>query len=354
MASLVVAELSVVFIMESCVRGHHVYQNTWAPIHRERLRCSRERGNRADTFAVAVVKGEDTVGHVPRRFSCATNLFIQSGKVVACERHGNRRYSHDLPQGGMEIPCVYTFSGAPDLIDKTKRRLNELQAQIKECSILLDSQQADVLPQTDSSCNRTSEQISDDSVESVKASGHKAVNLEVVEITDYNNNSMVGSNNVWLKIQDITLTLEDKHIILDGLRLSDQHINSVHRLLKQQFPTLNGLRLSLLQGPTCNAIQILHVMTNHWIITATHKSGKVVHVYDSVYSLLDQSSAKSIQRIFRCSPCNIKVESVQKYATAVAFGQDPTKVTFHQPSMRKHLVSCYMNKKMQPFPPSKI
>ena len=85
-----------------------------------------------------------------------------------------------------------------------------------------------------------------------------------------------------------------------------------------------------------------------------HKSGKVVHVYDSVYSLLDQSSAKSIQRIFRCSPCNIKVESVQKYATAVAFGQDPTKVTFHQPSMRKHLVSCYMNKKMQPFPSSKI
>ena len=206
MASLgLIVELSVAFTMESCVRGYHVYQNTWVPIHGEHLRCSRECGNRADAFAVAVVKGEDTVGHVPRRFSCATNLFIQSGGVVACEIYSDRRYSRDLPQGGMEIPCVYIFSGAPDLVDNTKRRLNELQAQIKECSILLDSQQAeaDVLPQTDSSCKRTSEQISDDSVESVKASGHKTVNLEVVEITDYNNNSMVGSNNVWLKIQDI-------------------------------------------------------------------------------------------------------------------------------------------------------
>ena len=91
----------------------------------------------------------------------------------------------------------------------------------------------------------------------------------------------------------------------------------------------------------------------------------MVHVYDSVYSSLDQSAAISIQRIFRCSPSHIKVDSVQKqrgsndcgvyaiaYATAVAFGQDLTEVTFHQPSMRKHLVSCYMNKNMQTFPPS--
>ena len=67
------------------------------------------------------------------------------------------------------------------------------------------------------------------------------------------------------KIQDIVLTLEDKHIVIDGLRLKDQHINSVYRLLRQQFPSINGLRLSLLQdemkGSTCNALQILHVMT---------------------------------------------------------------------------------------------
>ena len=85
-----------------------------------------------------------------------------------------------------------------------------------------------------------------------------------------------------------------------------------------------------------------NVMTKHWILAATYKSSKVVHVCDSVYSSLDQSTAKSIQRIFRCSLCHIKIEPVQKqcgsddcgvyaiaYATAAAFGQDPTKVTFN-------------------------
>ena len=85
------------------------------------------------------------------------------------------------------------------------------------------------LPQPDSSCKQTSQPILDDPSENEKASGDKALDLEVVEITDCNNRSVVGSNNVWLKILDIALTLEDKHVVLDGLRLSNQHINSVHR-----------------------------------------------------------------------------------------------------------------------------
>ena len=130
------------FAMESCVHGFHVYQHTWMPSHEEVLSCSRERGNRSDPFAVTVKKGEDIVGHVPRRFSCTSNLFLRSGGLLVCEISGDRRYSRDLPQGGMEIPCIYsilyTFSGASDFIQKTKQRLHELQAQIKESSSLLE------------------------------------------------------------------------------------------------------------------------------------------------------------------------------------------------------------------------
>ena len=53
-----------------------MYQENWMPIRGEVLSCSRERGNRSDPFAVAVKKGEDVVGHIPRRFSCASNLFM--------------------------------------------------------------------------------------------------------------------------------------------------------------------------------------------------------------------------------------------------------------------------------------
>ena len=35
----------------------------------------------------------------------------------------NRRYSRDLIQGGLEIPCVITLQGAMDLIDKASKLL---------------------------------------------------------------------------------------------------------------------------------------------------------------------------------------------------------------------------------------
>ena len=110
-------------MVESCIRGYHVFQHIWAPIHGEVLSCSREHGNRSDPFAVALKKGEDIVGHVPRRFSCARSLFLQSGGLLVCKVSGDRRYSRDLPQGGMEIPRVCTFSGAPDLVHKTRQWL---------------------------------------------------------------------------------------------------------------------------------------------------------------------------------------------------------------------------------------
>ena len=182
MASSAVVPLT--FAVESCVHGYHIYKNTWKPYHRECLCCSREGCNRTDPFAVAVMKGEDTVGHVPQRFSCATNLFLQSGEVVSCKIIGARRYSRDLPQGGVEIPRVYTFSGAPELVNKTKQRLTELHTQIKECSLSLDSLQAKLLSQTDSCCKDTPE-------ERFKEFSHKAVDLDVV--TDCSADSIVDS-----------------------------------------------------------------------------------------------------------------------------------------------------------------
>ena len=60
------------------------------------------------------------MGHVPRWFSCASSVFLQSGGLLAFKVSGDGCCLHDMIQGGMEIPCVYTFSGAPDLVHKTK------------------------------------------------------------------------------------------------------------------------------------------------------------------------------------------------------------------------------------------
>ena len=52
--------------MESCVRGYHAYKDIWETSVGEELPCQRVIGNRADPFAVAVIKSGQTVGHIPR------------------------------------------------------------------------------------------------------------------------------------------------------------------------------------------------------------------------------------------------------------------------------------------------
>ena len=101
------------FSVESMIRGYHEYIRIWeSPSPTDNLFCQREIGNPHDTHAVAVkgnVAGDDgtttTVGHVPRKLSVICSIFITRGGTINCVVNGMRRYSADLPQGGLEIPC---------------------------------------------------------------------------------------------------------------------------------------------------------------------------------------------------------------------------------------------------------
>ena len=48
-----------------------------------------------------------TVGHVPRKISKVSPVFIRCGGMIQ-GRH--RRYLADLVQGGLEIPCILTYT----------------------------------------------------------------------------------------------------------------------------------------------------------------------------------------------------------------------------------------------------
>lgn len=58
---------AALFVVESMVRGYHVYQENWNATVGEELVCRRETGNVLDAFAVAVIKSSEPVGHVPRK-----------------------------------------------------------------------------------------------------------------------------------------------------------------------------------------------------------------------------------------------------------------------------------------------
>ena len=104
------------FSIVSKVRGHHVYKDMWNAEEDigEELRCKREPGNRNDTHAVVVMKADTVVGHVPRVISPICSIFIRRGGTMKCLIMERRRYSQDLPQGGLEVPCVYIFETASD------------------------------------------------------------------------------------------------------------------------------------------------------------------------------------------------------------------------------------------------
>ena len=56
--------------------GYHVYQSIWIPSTGEILDCQREVGNAVDRYVVKVLKNDEIVGHLPKRFlRCAPCSF---------------------------------------------------------------------------------------------------------------------------------------------------------------------------------------------------------------------------------------------------------------------------------------
>ena len=71
-----------------------MYHSVWLAVVGEEL---PEPTNTSDVHAVAVMKAETIIGHVPRKISTLCSVFLRRGGSIHCVV---RRYSSDLPQGG--------------------------------------------------------------------------------------------------------------------------------------------------------------------------------------------------------------------------------------------------------------
>ena len=159
-----------------------------------------------------------------------------------------------------------------------------------------------------------------------------------------------------------------ENIIMDV----DLHINLAQRVIKEQFPHINGFESTLLQGKqhtltedmVKNKLQIIHCLQrHHWIAASTinNASGEVT-VIDSIFKSIDDETKLTISNLFQptgnSNQLKIKliITQTQKgskdcsffaiaMATAIAFGKNPSKVTFHQESLCAHLVSCLHKQK---------
>ena len=103
------------FRIESVVRGHHVYKAVWSPHLGEELETQRELDNEHDRFAVAVMKGGQTVGHMPVEVSRVSWYFLERRtNQISCKISDKRKRS----EKGLEVPCTYVFTGKPSHVQK--------------------------------------------------------------------------------------------------------------------------------------------------------------------------------------------------------------------------------------------
>ena len=350
------------FSIESMIRGYHEYKLIWNnPVVGEDLLCEREVGNPHDTHAVAVKKVIDgnltVVGHIPQRISSICSIFMRRGGTINCTVDGSRRYSSDIPQGGLEIPCVLTFTAQSSVEGNKAEKLIESTLSVK-CSKLTNPVQgetcaADLLLITSS-----------EEKENLFSQADKIdlTNCDTAQGETQGSPPRKRAKNF------------DAECVIMGAELSDITINYAQELLKVQFQELNGLQSTLLQvrevelseAQVKNKLQIIHCSKrHHWIVASTVNCKlEEVQVYDSLFSTIDKETRNIIQNLFQATSCkkpNIKLVRCQKqtggkdcgvfsiaFATTIAFRMKMTK--FHQELMRAHLVECLNKKYMSPFP----
>lgn len=162
------------------------------------------------------------------------------------------------------------------------------------------------------------------------------------------------------------LTEDDLEVVRSGEELNDKHINFAQSILRTQFQGISGLQstllLSGLQTPLPpGALQIVHVRGNHWIATSTIGCLNKVCIYDSLYSQIDNTTSELLTKLFGCvnhivekSPRQQGVKDCGVFAiatcTCIAHGQSPNFIRYNQGLMRDHLIQCYKNKCLTPFP----
>ncbi len=322
------------------MRGYHVYKDVWTAAIGEVFPCNRENGNLPDPFAVAVMRPATTVhhsaiiGHIPRKISVTCSLFLRRGGSITCQITGSMRFSTDLVQGGLEVPCTLHFVGEESVVSKAKKLL-ESALPVARCTTQIDSP-ASKRRKIDNFTSSTD--------------NHKAI------------------PNEWVRLDNcLTLTHVDKEIILAGEKLNDKHICLAQNMLKKQFSDIGGLQSTLLQSKPLKqqnkTIQVIHSRGDHWIVAAKILATEdTVLLYDSVYRTIDRATKDIINNLFSASisaelvAINRQVGAMDcgvfsiAISTALAFEQDPAVIKFDQSAMRPHLVECFETGQLSPFP----
>ena len=132
--ALLTKDLEIPIILEfsaaCCIRGYHIYNwAQWTAEIGSILTSEPEKRPGAlveDRYAIAIISNNQTVGRVPKFLSNLTFFFLKHGGTLTVKVMGERRYSFDLAQRGMEIPAEFIYkSEKKELSDQMKEKTLE-------------------------------------------------------------------------------------------------------------------------------------------------------------------------------------------------------------------------------------
>lgn len=145
------------------------------------------------------------------------------------------------------------------------------------------------------------------------------------------------------------LSLEDRCRVRNNEELNDQHMNAAQKLLKRQFETNNGLRVTVhnVKSEPTPYIQVFHVNGDHCILAAACSDNGPIEVYDSLSKGKLSTGILKLLRNVHGANVNVKLMNFQQQkgyrdcglltianATSLCLGDDPTSLKYNQIAMR--------------------
>ena len=112
--------------INSYVRDYHAYMDTWNPALGQELILKPEPSNYKDKHAVAVLKDDVIVGHVPYNLEPHLPQFLRREVNKAFAEVTGEKENRGAGYG-LEIPLVYRLYGLKVYIDKMKELLKDLR-----------------------------------------------------------------------------------------------------------------------------------------------------------------------------------------------------------------------------------
>ena len=203
-----------------------------------------------------------------------------------------------------------------------------------------------------------------------------SLNLSDNSILSVSSTSLLSSDedNPYLKewIHDLCLCRADKEILVSGKLLTANHIAAATKLMRQSFPSQNGLQDSHYladkdewNSVVDNFVQIIFIDIGHWACLS-NKFSDDVELFDSMLTapIEDDDIIRQACRIVQSDQpfLTVNVVGVQPqcggadcglFAISMAFdlcsGIDPFTQEVVQERMREHLVSCFEKGKISAF-----